>query len=1323
MQFRRILAAPRYNVIMDIQPQYYYLHPSALSVQPGANGSVNDLAVTMVAGARFRLYYPDIDSKDSLGYRDNTFQEWTMTASNKRFRDNDRYYIFARLSKTDKTGYIVFSKNDYILSAATTTAGGLPAAQTECDRTNYWWVKIGEVAAVVDDARAVTINTGVLGTTQWNNQWDEILSEIPTRIEVVQDGTGVTDAPWMMRGDTIDFTATVIHRWTTDISDTVHHWKVTRNTGNDTADTIWNNEIKHDLEYNTHIKAYVDSDHHLHLKLSYTSEVNDLGDATVDPVFTITAYSAATESDDNIIASVNQVVYKDAPPQREWIYFQSATNSYGTPPNMIATGEVNPSGIADGDDDEKNQDHWVPNGWTGKQYGVSDSNKYEFGSWRDSEKKSGAWGPFSTPIITNHFGQDGKPGENAIRIDLSNEHEDFIYKENLDPSDTLAGRVSGVVTSQATLYDGEDPATSGVTWSIDADHSVGVVTNDSNSPYYATIDTSTGLLTVRGISTQEAKVMVKAQYNNKFYYHAFTSQRTSSDKYELSLTPNSIAYNPDTYETQTINISASRTDMSGQTGAAPISLTANQGKLRIFVTLKEWVDDSDSDSSSSDSDSSDEPVLQTVTRRLTSTSFAVTAGTDGVADLNTGLRFELRKYGSDSTPDSSTTDYRVVDHETIPITKARDGENGDDGISYFIDTNIEHIDIPAGSTSATVDLSARIYKKVGAADKSLLYARVGVVKRAADGTRTLLDAPSVNYSRNHFDLTGLQVDEGTTVEIFVWKDAASIDTTTWGGYLIKKDIGTVSQGEDGVAYRALWELRINNTWTEYATLPAIYNGSVASKTGATALRVTLLKRSGSGAETGAAGWTTSLKVGSITLSAPSNTISFTTTDNAWLELNANTVKQLTATFSKSTQSQVFNISKVLDGQSITGATGRIPIPYGEYNNASTYVRTTDLVPYVYTTFQRSGVDTEPKRHYFLLTVDIWEPPHQGYDEHSDLSALAPSAWEEIPNFPYLFTEVLMAEMGTIGAWVFWGDYMFSGQGQGDVGRPVQAGGTFVPNLLFDAKTGKIASRTGFFGGFAKSEPVVVHDHNVLRMEKANVFWFETSLGWDASQQVYYPASGGANLDLKVPVLDLDAVGTCIVLYETPDRGQQLGYYTYDYDTNLPSGYGDILEPWREEYNGRHGYVTNADMFIHLPFVYPYEGHLQGTEDFLAAMEAFLGSYHAAEEEMLKAESYVGCTVEIFNLTHANFKVFGTYHPGSEQAAQRNPWNGQSCTIAPGTILRARCVRNLAAVDQEYHYTDVDYIYWEVISVINHRPYYTPETFNALGVYDTQPLSS
>lgn len=84
-----------------------------------------------------------------------------------------------------------------------------------------------------------------------------------------------------------------------------------------------------------------------------------------------------------------------------------------THPNNISYGEVGPQGVANGRVTNKNQDEWVPNGWTDEPQGVS-STAGKTKEWVSMRKKSGStnrnWGTFSDPALWAQYVSKGTNG-------------------------------------------------------------------------------------------------------------------------------------------------------------------------------------------------------------------------------------------------------------------------------------------------------------------------------------------------------------------------------------------------------------------------------------------------------------------------------------------------------------------------------------------------------------------------------------------------------------------------------------------------------------------------------------------------------------------------------------------------------------------------------------------------------------------------------------------------------------------------------------------------------------------------------------------------
>ena len=249
-------------------------------------------------------------------------------------------------------------------------------------------------------------------------------------------------------------------------------------------------------------------------------------------------------------------------------------------------------------------------------------------------------------------------GQNAIRLSLDNVHEDFLY----DGGSLVAP--SGGASSAIHLYDGGVEKTSDATLEV---YSVSGTTADTSGAY---IDNR--VLYVKSINAASASVMVRALYEGTYYYAEFTANRVTQDKYDIILSPSSIAYNSATYQTQRVMVSAKGIGIGGTPITARISSMPHSGHLRAF-----WAYVSDNGSVGSMSRLSGDAVYKDVTASECA-NYA-------------GIYFELRWYDNELTSDTATSGYRVCDFETVEIAKAENGAPGSpgapgyDGVSYKLE--------------------------------------------------------------------------------------------------------------------------------------------------------------------------------------------------------------------------------------------------------------------------------------------------------------------------------------------------------------------------------------------------------------------------------------------------------------------------------------------------------------------------------------------------------------------------------------------------------------------------------------------------------------
>ena len=217
---------------------------------------------------------------------------------------------------------------------------------------------------------------------------------------------------------------------------------------------------------------------------------------------------------------------------------------------------------------------------------------------------------------------DGEDGSDAFRLDLNNENDSLLY-------DAEGNLLSGSVQSVATLYKGDTPVESGVTYSISE--------RSGCSSSQATI--SGNVITVSGLSSS-GYVMCKALFNGKSFFSKFSLKRLIGDvKYDLLVTPDAIAYNTTTgtKSSSTINVKVYRTAQNGSNGVDRTLVTS----LPSGYSLK--IDGT-----------------------------AVTYSGSGGYSFNVDVS---RSSHVISLYNGST----LVDEETVPINKSTNGSDGRDG--------------------------------------------------------------------------------------------------------------------------------------------------------------------------------------------------------------------------------------------------------------------------------------------------------------------------------------------------------------------------------------------------------------------------------------------------------------------------------------------------------------------------------------------------------------------------------------------------------------------------------------------------------------------
>lgn len=230
---------------MPRQSPSHYINPSSVSIVPNANGSADDLAVDVAAGTRIKVL-----SKGSpeLDFSNGSPREWYLAGRNRRLAGQGPYTIYARLAKDDtEDGYIVFApkqqdggewkdKYPYV------TIRGLASGTAGTATGGYWYFRIGDVSEPQAGRRTVTFDSGILGTDQYNSEWNLDPDDMPQRV-LIQCFLGGVDAgptPYVPWDSSLLLQATFIEGWDTV---EVDHWSISRRTGTGEGDTAeWPDE-------------------------------------------------------------------------------------------------------------------------------------------------------------------------------------------------------------------------------------------------------------------------------------------------------------------------------------------------------------------------------------------------------------------------------------------------------------------------------------------------------------------------------------------------------------------------------------------------------------------------------------------------------------------------------------------------------------------------------------------------------------------------------------------------------------------------------------------------------------------------------------------------------------------------------------------------------------------------------------------------------------------------------------------------------------------------------------------------------------------------
>ncbi len=284
----------------------FYIAPTAISVSPNANGSASDIAVNVVRGAKIKVYSPGVPA---LGYSDVSFQQWTLAGRNRRLADNTKpYSIYARLAKNNKEdGYLVFapkvaSGTEWLDKYAYVTVGGLATGTANKNSEDYWYVKLGDVSLPTNNARTVTLDTGILGTDKFNTDWNIDPDQMPLRIELSAtiDAKDAGDKPYVEWDKVLTLKANLLEGWANANVQRFHHFTIQRNTGDELSDKKYNYPDEKSDSENPSSGRQMDNGI---ITLSHARGTGDVFNGTVSSIWTVIAWGLKANVADNTSSS------------------------------------------------------------------------------------------------------------------------------------------------------------------------------------------------------------------------------------------------------------------------------------------------------------------------------------------------------------------------------------------------------------------------------------------------------------------------------------------------------------------------------------------------------------------------------------------------------------------------------------------------------------------------------------------------------------------------------------------------------------------------------------------------------------------------------------------------------------------------------------------------------------------------------------------------------------------------------------------------------------------------------------------------------------
>lgn len=156
----------------------HYINERALTFSENDLNEPMRVAVSLVSGTVIMAYVPG-----TIDYAaDGNYERWTLKGYSTKLVNDAAHYIYARLSRTERTALIVFSVKDYNVDGSITAVNETDGTFTTTDPSaDYFYIKIGELTATDKvSPRELTYDSGLLSTkkgdsmTESSNMWELI---------------------------------------------------------------------------------------------------------------------------------------------------------------------------------------------------------------------------------------------------------------------------------------------------------------------------------------------------------------------------------------------------------------------------------------------------------------------------------------------------------------------------------------------------------------------------------------------------------------------------------------------------------------------------------------------------------------------------------------------------------------------------------------------------------------------------------------------------------------------------------------------------------------------------------------------------------------------------------------------------------------------------------------------------------------------------------------------------------------------------------------------------------------------------------------------